>query len=155
MSAVGSMGGRGHDLGSDPHSSAMLLWDNRLTSLSLGFLICKMGVWSRGGDWVEDAPWLVSGRLPSGTEMTQDQCAGPDEAPSLSLGPSRPQSQPPVALGSPLLAPGAQGGQVALPFELVQDEGPNSEEPADEEDRHCPVAASTSQARGICGQNGL
>ena len=68
MSAVGSMGGGGHGLGSAPHSS-MLLWDNRLTSLSLGFLICKMGVWSRGGDWVEDAPWLVSGRLPSGTEM--------------------------------------------------------------------------------------
>lgn len=104
MSAVGSMGGGGHGLGSAPHSS-MLLWDNRLTSLSLGFLICKMGVWSRGGDWVEDAPWLVSGRLPSGTEMTQDQRAGPDKAPSLSRGPSRPQSQPPMALGSPLHAP--------------------------------------------------
>lgn len=104
MSAVGSMGGRGHGLESDPHSSAILLWDNRLTSLSLGFLICKMGVWSRGGDWVEDAPWLVSGRLPSGTEMTQDQRAGPDEAPSLSLGPTRPQSQTPWPSG-PLCLP--------------------------------------------------
>ena len=98
MSAGGSMGGGGHSLGSDPHCSAMLLWDNRLTSLSLGFLICKMGVGSRGEDRVEDAPWLVSGWLPSGTKMTQDQHVGPDEPPSLSRGPSRAQSQPSVAL---------------------------------------------------------
>lgn len=44
MSAGVSMGGGGHGLGSEPHCSAMLLWDNRLTSLSLGFLICKMGM---------------------------------------------------------------------------------------------------------------
>lgn len=48
MSAGVSMGGGGHGLGSEPHCSAMLLWDNRLTSLSLGFLICKMGGGAEG-----------------------------------------------------------------------------------------------------------
>ena len=100
MSTGGNMGGGGHGLGSDPHSSAVWPWDSRLTSLSLGSLICKMGTWSRGEDRAEGTPWLVSGQLPSGTEITQDQHAGPGEAPSLSRGPSRAQSQPSVALGT-------------------------------------------------------
>lgn len=81
MGAGGSVG-TGHSLGSEPHSAAVWPWENHLTSLSPGFLICEMGGWSREEDGGGRGSLVVSGRLsPSGIKVTRIQAVGPDKAP--------------------------------------------------------------------------
>lgn len=46
--------------------------------------------------------------------------------------------------------PSCWGDQVALPFELVEDEGSHHEESDDKEDGHRPVATAPSQPLSTC-----
>lgn len=98
MGAGGSVG-TGHSLGSEPHSSAVWPWEDHLTSLSPGFLICKMGGWSREEDG--------GGRGSLGCERSavslwdqgdSDPGCGSRQGPSPPQDPSQAQPQPSKAL---------------------------------------------------------